>query len=35
MNVFDVLVGDIVMVETGQILSVDGILIDCNDISMD
>jgi Ca2+ transporting ATPase len=34
-NVFDLLVGDIVMVETGEILSVDGILIDCHDISMD
>jgi magnesium-transporting ATPase (P-type) len=30
-----VLVGDIVMIETGEILSVDGILIECHDISMD
>lgn len=35
MSVYDLLVGDIVEIETGEILSVDGILIEGNDISVD
>jgi len=35
MSVYDLLVGDIVEVETGEILSVDGILIEGNNISVD
>lgn len=34
-SVYDLLVGDLVKVETGEIMSVDGILTDCQDISMD
>ena len=35
MSVYDLLVGDIVEVETGEILSVDGILIEGSEISVD
>lgn len=35
MSVYDLLVGDIVEIETGEILSVDGILIEGNNISVD
>ena len=35
MNVYDVLVGDIVKVETGEIMSVDGIFTECHEVSMD
>jgi len=35
MSVYELLVGDIVEVETGEILSVDGILIEGNNISVD
>ena len=34
-SVYDLVVGDIVELETGEILSVDGILIQGNDISVD
>lgn len=34
LNVFDLLVGDIVQLETGEILPVDGILFKANNISM-
>jgi P-type E1-E2 ATPase len=34
-SVYELMVGDIVEVETGEILSVDGILIDGNNISVD
>lgn len=35
MSVYDLLVGDIVQISTGEIFSVDGILIEGNDISVD
>lgn len=35
MSVYDLLVGDVVEVETGEILSVDGILIQGNNVSVD
>ena len=35
MNVYDVLVGDIVKVDTGEIMSVDGIFTECHEVSMD
>jgi Ca2+-transporting ATPase len=35
MSVYELLVGDIVEVETGEILSVDGILVEGNNISVD
>ena len=35
MSVYDLLVGDVVEIETGEILSVDGILINGNNISVD
>ncbi len=35
MSVYDLLVGDIVEVETGEILSVDGILIESNNLTTD
>lgn len=35
MSVYDLLVGDIVEIETGEIFSVDGILIEGNNISVD
>jgi Ca2+ transporting ATPase len=34
-SVYELMVGDIVEIETGEILSVDGILIDGNNISID
>jgi Ca2+ transporting ATPase len=35
MSVYDILVGDIVQVETGEILSVDGIVIKASKMSAD
>ena len=35
MSVYDLLVGDVVQISTGEIFSVDGILIEGNDISVD
>lgn len=35
MSVYDLLVGDVVEIETGEILSVDGILIESNNFSTD
>jgi len=35
MSVYELLVGDIVQISTGEIFSVDGILIEGNDISVD
>ena len=35
MSVYDLLVGDVVEIETGEILSVDGILVNGNNISVD
>jgi Ca2+ transporting ATPase len=35
LSVYELMVGDIVEIETGEILSVDGILIDGNNISID
>ena len=35
MSVYDLLVGDIVQISTGEIFSVDGILIEGSDISVD
>lgn len=34
-SVYDLLVGDVVEIETGEILSVDGILIEGHNISID
>ena len=35
MNVYELLVGDVVQVETGEIISVDGIVIEANRLSVD
>lgn len=35
MSVFELLVGDIVFIETGEILSVDGVVIEANRLSID
>ena len=35
MSVYELLVGDIVQISTGQILSVDGIIIEGSDIAVD
>lgn len=35
MSVFDLLVGDIVQVETGEIISVDGIVFNSSKVSID
>lgn len=35
LSVYDLLVGDIVQISTGEIFSVDGILIEGNDIEVD
>lgn len=35
MSVYDLLVGDIVEIETGEILSVDGVLVRGNNVSVD
>ena len=35
MSVYELLVGDIVQIETGQIISVDGVVIEANRLSVD
>jgi cation transport ATPase len=35
MSVYDLLVGDIVQIETGEIISVDGIVVKANRLTLD
>ena len=35
MSVYELLVGDVVQVETGEIISVDGVVIEANRLSVD
>jgi len=35
MSVYELLVGDVVQVETGEIISVDGVVVEANRLSVD